>query len=101
MRLALKLAAGLAGVYLLASAALLGLMCQPPERFARIVAKLPGLAFMLLPFESLWSFARSGPLRVNDRVPDFELERLDHTGRVRLSSFQQQSPVVLIFGSYT
>jgi hypothetical protein len=101
MRIALKILVGVAGVYLLLSAVLLAIMRQPPGRFARIVAKLPGPFFMVLPFEPLWSYARGGHLSVGDTAPDFDLARLDHTGSVRLSSFQGQKPVVLIFGSYT
>jgi hypothetical protein len=101
MRIALKVLAGLAGAYLLLSAALLAVMFQPPGRFARIIARLPGPFFMVLPFEPLWSVARGGHLRAGDAAPDFDLETLDRTARVRLSSFQHRKPVVLIFGSYT
>ena len=58
-------------------------------------------AFMVLPFEPLWSVARCGRLRTGDAAPDFDLSTLDRTARVRLSSFEHQKPVVLIFGSYT
>lgn len=34
-------------------------------------------------------------------APDFELDRHDGSGRVRLSSFRGDRPVVLIFGSIT
>jgi hypothetical protein len=101
MRLALKVLACLAGVYLLLSAVLFAVMCQPPGRFARIIANLPGPFFGLLPFEPLWSVARGGHLHQGDAAPDFDLETLDRKARVRLSSFQHQKPVVLIFGSYT
>lgn len=101
MRIAFKILAGVAGAYLLLSAVLLGIMCQPPERFARIIAKLPGPFFMVLPFEPLWSVARGGHLRAGDPAPDFDLETLDRTAGVRLSSFQHRKPVVLVFGSYT
>ena len=33
--------------------------------------------------------------------PDFSLKRLGSEARVRLSSFQGQQPVALVFGSYT
>ena len=36
-----------------------------------------------------------------DLAPDFDLETLDKSARVRLSSFRARKPVVLIFGSYT
>lgn len=38
---------------------------------------------------------------VGAEAPDFELPRLDTTGRVRLSSFRGVKPVALIFGSFT
>lgn len=38
---------------------------------------------------------------VGEAAPDFELERHDGTGRVRLSSYRGDRPVVLIFGSLT
>ena len=41
-----------------------------------------------------------GP-QVGDYPPDFALKQLGTEARVRLSSFQGQRPVALIFGSYT
>jgi hypothetical protein len=38
---------------------------------------------------------------VGDEAPDFELARLDGAGTLRLSSFRNEQPVTLIFGSYT
>ena len=38
---------------------------------------------------------------VGDDSPDFELEKHDGTGTLRLSSFRGDRPVVLIFGSLT
>src|ERR1700690_1669244 len=75
-------------------------MSQPPERFAAAIAKLPGPAFMLFPFETLWFRARAGTLSVGDQAPDFHLRTLDKTAEVSLSSFRGSKPVVLIFGSY-
>ena len=76
-------------------------MRRPPEQFAATIAKLPGPAFLLFPFETLWFRARAGTLHVGDVAPDFRLQRLDKTGDVSLASFRGQKPVVLIFGSYT
>ena len=39
--------------------------------------------------------------RVGDESPDFELDRHDGSGTLRLSSFRGAEPVVLIFGSLT
>lgn len=77
------------------------LMRQPPERFASVIAKFPGPAFMLFPFETLWSRARAGELHVGDEAPDFRLSTLDNTSQISLSSFRGSKPVVLVFGSYT
>jgi hypothetical protein len=101
MRTALKILAGLIAVYLLFSAAILAVMCQPPVHFAKAIAKAPGPLFMVLPFETLWSFARGGHVRPGDAAPDFDLEMLDKSARVQLRSFRGREPVVLIFGSYT
>ena len=42
-----------------------------------------------------------GNLVVGDLAPDLELERLDGTGRIRLSQLYADKPLVLMFGSYT
>jgi hypothetical protein len=101
MRKAIKVLAGLAAAYLLFCAVILAIMWQPPVRFAKAIAKAPGPMFLVLPFETLWSFARGGHVRPGDIAPDFDLEKLDRSARVRLSSFRDREPVVLIFGSYT
>ena len=90
-------------VWVLACGALYAVMRQPPETFARFMAKIPGpVAFLVLPFETLWTHARAGDLRVGDPAPDFSLMKFDRSASVRLSSSTAQGrPVVLIFGSYT
>lgn len=90
-------------LWLLGCGALYHIMRQPPETFGRFMAKLPGPApFLLFPFETLWTQARSGALRVGDAAPDFSLAKLDKSARVQLSTLTAQGrPVVLIFGSYT
>ena len=40
-------------------------------------------------------------LKVGDTAPDFTLKSLNGKEQVTLSSFQDDKPVVLIFGSYT
>ncbi len=75
-------------------------MRMPPEQFAAKMAKLPPAAMMLAPFETMWSRARGGSLQPGDAAPDFDLESVDKTSRVRLSS-ERGRPVVLVFGSYT
>jgi len=77
-------------------------MRQPPETFARVMSHMPGPAvFLTLPFETLWTHERAGELRPGDPAPDFSLLKLDKTDRVQLSSLTAQTPVVLVFGSYT
>ena len=76
-------------------------MRQPPDTFGAIMAHMPGVAFMVLPFESLWMNARAGHLHVGDAAPDFALKSVDGTAQVTLSSFRDSRPVVLVFGSYT
>jgi peroxiredoxin len=39
--------------------------------------------------------------RAGDPAPDFELRDVTGEQRVRLSDFQGQKPVALVFGSYT
>lgn len=89
--------------WLLACGALYDIMRQPPETFARFMAKLPGpVAFLVFPFETLWTHARAGELHVGDPAPDFSLMKLHENTSVRLSSLTTEGhPVVLIFGSYT
>jgi hypothetical protein len=92
-----------ATLWLVACGALYGVMRQPPERFARVMSKIPGpVPFLILPFETLWMRARAGALQVGSPAPDFSLIKLDKTAQVQLSSLTaQQRPVVLVFGSYT
>jgi hypothetical protein len=90
-------------VWLLGCAALYEIMRQPPEKFGRFMAKLPGpVPFLVFPFETLWIHARAGALAVGDPAPDFSLMKLDKSSSVQLSNFTAEGrPVVLIFGSYT
>jgi hypothetical protein len=77
-------------------------MNQPPEKFARVISRMPGpVPFLLFPFETLWLRARAGHLNVGDHAPDFSLLKLDKTERLQLSQLNRQHPVVLVFGSYT
>jgi hypothetical protein len=93
----------IAVLWVIACVALYRVMQQPPERFARVMAKIPGpIPFLILPFETLWKRARAGTLQAGSPAPDFSLTKLDKTAQVQLSSLTaQQRPVVLVFGSYT
>ena len=77
-------------------------MHQPPERFGKVMARVPApAAFLLFPFETLWTHARGGDLKPGDRAPDFSLQRVDKSGWVQLSTLNRERPVALVFGSYT
>jgi hypothetical protein len=97
----LKLGAGALALWLVLSLSLFAVMCQPPIVFNQVMAKMPPLAFFVLPFETLWLQARHGSLRIGDLAPDFNLTTADRSSEVSLSSFRGQKPVVLIFGSHT
>lgn len=93
----------LALLWMLACASLFAVMRQSPDTFARVMAKVPGpVAFLILPFETLWTHARAGSLQVGDAAPDFSLMKLDKSSPIKLSALTAQGqPVVLVFGSYT
>jgi hypothetical protein len=76
-------------------------MRQSPETFGRVMMRMPDVAYMLVPFETMWMRARAGQLHAGDSAPDFNLVKLDKTDHVQLSSLTAQKPVVLVFGSYT
>ena len=77
-------------------------MKQPPEKFATVMSHMPIPAvFLAAPFETMWTQARAGELRPGDVAPEFDLQTLDKTSRVALSSLNAHGPVVLVFGSYT
>jgi hypothetical protein len=100
MRIALRVLLALAVMYFAVVAGLAIVMRQPPDRFGAVMAKVPGMAFAVLPFETLWMNARAGRLQVGDPAPDFTLQTVDGVRQVALSSLRGQ-PVVLVFGSYT
>jgi len=75
-------------------------MRQPPEKFGRVMSRMPGPAFLLFPFETMWTKARAGAVQLGEPAPDFRLPTLDHQSEVQLSSLRGK-PVVLVFGSYT
>jgi hypothetical protein len=101
-RVLIRLSAGLLLGYAGFIAFLGWTMRRPPEQFGRTMARMPAPAvFLLAPFETLWTAARAGTLGVGDVAPDFELEKLDKSGQIRLSQLTSRQPVVLIFGSYT
>lgn len=101
MRIAVRVGLALVIVYAALVAGLAFAMRQPPDTFGAIMSKMPGPAFMALPFQSLWMNARAGHLQVGDTAPDFSLKTPDGSAQVQLSSFRGVKPVVLIFGSYT
>jgi hypothetical protein len=102
MRIVLRTLLVLAALWVILVTGLALAMRQPPDTFGAVMAKVPGpVAFLVLPFETLWMSARAGHLQPGDAAPDFTLEAPDGSSPVRLSSFRDKKPVVLIFGSYT
>ncbi|HEV1284855.1 MAG TPA: hypothetical protein VNU44_06070 [Bryobacteraceae bacterium] len=102
MRIVLRTVLVLAALWAFLVAGLAFAMRQPPDTFGAIMAKVPGpVAFLVLPFETLWMHARAGHLQPGDAAPDFTLKTLEGSAPARLSSFRDKNPVVLIFGSYT
>jgi hypothetical protein len=89
-------------LWALASATVYAAMRQPPEVFGRFMMHVPGpVAFLALPFETMWVRARAGTLQIGNPAPDFSLMKVDKSERVQLSSVLAKQPVVLVFGSYT
>ncbi len=100
--LLLRLFVGLLVVYFALGVYVWWAMHQPPEAFGRVMTRIPGpVAFLVFPFETLWTRARAGSLHVGDAAPDFALLKIDKSQRVQLSTLNHQGPVVLVFGSYT
>ncbi len=98
----MRLSLGLMVIYFAFGGFIWWAMHQPPEKFGRVMAKMPGpVPFLLYPFETLWTRARAGTLHVGDPAPDFSLLKLDKSGSVHLAELNQRQPVVLVFGSYT
>ncbi len=97
----LRAGAVLAVVWLQLSAGAYWGMTQPPDRFGAIMSRVPMPLMAVVPFETLWRFARDGKLAEGDAAPDFRLSTLDHSTAVQLSSYRGVRPVVLVFGSYT
>ena len=101
-RTLIKIFGALILVWVLACAAIYAAMRQPPETFGRVMARMPGpIVFLAFPFETLWTHARAGDLRVGDTAPDFSLTKVDKSGQVQLAALNRQQPTVLVFGSYT
>ena len=97
----LRVVIGLAAVWVAGCALVYYWMTLPPEEFAKNFARLPMISFLVLPFERMWNNARAGALEVGQAAPDFDLQTLDKSARIRLSSFRGERPVLLVFGSYT
>ena len=93
--------AGLGILYGVATASLYAAMRQTPDTFGAIMARVPMISMMILPFRPLWMSARAGHLVVGAAAPDFNLPLIDRSRTVQLSAEYRQKPVVLVFGSYT
>ena len=100
-RLLLRVFVGIAVAYLLFAGYILWAMRQSPETFGRVMSRMPDAAYLILPFETMWTHAKSGPLQNGDPAPDFSLLKLDKSDKIQLSALSSRQPVVLVFGSYT
>ena len=76
-------------------------MHQSPEVFGHVMASMPMPAYFLFPFETMWTDARKGTLKVGDPAPDFTVKTLDSKTPVKLASLWDDKPAVLVFGSFT
>jgi hypothetical protein len=76
-------------------------MHRSPEEFGRFMMKMPVAIFLIAPFETMWTHARAGQVKVGDTAPDFTLATFDKRAHVNLASLRNDKPVVLVFGSYT
>jgi hypothetical protein len=95
-------AVALVAAYIALGAVVLSAMLAPPERFGQFMKHMPvALVWGALPAQRMWLWARRGDLSVGDASPDFTLRRQGQSGRVTLSSYRGQRPVVLVFGSYS
>ena len=83
----LKWAALIAGILLVAAAALGSWMMGGPRN--------------LIGFLRYGTQRTEGKLKVGDRAPDVSLIALDGKGSVRLGELTAGKPLVLVFGSYT
>ena len=92
---------GMLAVYVVFLSGMFIAMCQPPQRFGKIMAYVPMPAMAIIPFEPMWNIARRGTTRVGEMAPDFALPTVDQKTEVRLAAFRGRQPVVLVFGSYT
>jgi hypothetical protein len=98
----LRLFIGLTVAYFAFAGVIWWAMHQPPETFGRVMARMPGpVPFLLFPFETLWTRARAGNLKMGDAAPDFSLLKVDKSARLHLAELNSRQPVVLVFGSYT
>ena len=76
-------------------------MHQPPEVFGHVMSRMPTPAYFLFPFETMWTGARKGFLKAGDAAPDLTVQTLDTAAPVKLASLWAETPVVLVFGSYS
>jgi hypothetical protein len=100
-KLLVRLGAVLTPTYIVFIAFIWWSMRQPPETFGRVMSRMPSVAYLLLPFETMWTHARAGELQVGNTAPDFSLTKLDKSGSIQLSALVSRQPLVLVFGSYT
>jgi peroxiredoxin len=87
-------------MYVALCAITFSVMHRKPAEIARYMDKVPDLGWMLLPMETMWTWANRGELVPGSPAPDFDLATVDGTSHITLSSLKGKS-VVLFFGSFT
>lgn len=95
-----RVVGSLAAVWVVLSLVAVFVMTRPYDQMGRMMDKVPGPFWMILPMKLIWTHANAGDIEPGDLAPDFELGTLDGQSKVRLSSLRGR-PVVLLFGSYT
>ncbi len=100
MRLAAKIIGLIAAVYVMLLACVM-VYLRTPEGIEKLMANVPRGVVQGFPWRRIYLLAREGSLQVGDPAPDFHLEQRGKSPEVRLSSFENQKPVVLVFGSFT
>jgi len=72
-------------------------------QYLMMLKRCSAMLFTLVTLGSVLALSqvREGNLKVGDPAPDFELKVRGSEQRLRLSDFQGNKPVALVFGSFT
>src|SRR5207245_10932594 len=100
-KLVRRLGAALAVTYLVFIAFIWWSMNQPPETFGRVMSRMPGVAYVLLPYETMWTGARARHLKAGNAAPVFALTKLEKSGTGQRPALNTKQLIILVIGSYT